>query len=230
MSQFNRTLLLSYGLIGLFTLIFWGITLGLWYLAPRIFYLLPDQQPSFLLTLLALLIPMEGYWVLAQSEKADTTATFKPVPYIFLEIVTLVLWIVAVWLWLWAYTVFLLVGQASFLAVFTIFLLLHWVLWRQIRGPIAVDQPGVVGWMTSWIAWLGNGETHRGSLVMLVILFWSVLYWSVPYIQKTGFVVAFAFWGLVTTFGTIFIRALFFRRTSLPGQEVPGGASTKSRP
>ncbi len=82
-----------------------------------------------------------------------------------------------------------------------------------------------------WLYWLGAGELHRGTLVVLVVLFWSLFYWNWSTIQammKGGQTVfAFSFWGLITIFGTVVIRSLFSR---LPGGEVPGASDSKSRP
>jgi hypothetical protein len=75
-----------------------------------------------------------------------------------------------------------------------------------------------------WITWLGKGDSHRGVLVVALIIFWSILYWNWPEMQFTA--VTFSWWGLLTLIGIAIIRTLFRR----PGQEVPGSAESKSKP
>lgn len=80
---------------------------------------------------------------------------------------------------------------------------------------------------TDWLAWLGNGEAHRGMLVFLFLLFWTMFFWSAPIVQtlvQGNFLFVFAAWGLVTVTGLVIIRSLFVRQTTLPGQEVPKAA------
>ncbi|MGH2521581.1 MAG: hypothetical protein ACRDH2_03670, partial [Anaerolineales bacterium] len=94
-----------------------------------------------------------------------------------------------------------------------------------------VRQGGIIDWIAGWLTWLGSGESHRGTLVLLVIIFWSMFFWSLPTIQFS--VLSFAGWGLISIFLLVLIRSLFFRQTTLPapGQEVPAAkAESKSQP
>ncbi len=82
-----------------------------------------------------------------------------------------------------------------------------------------------------WLYWLGNGELHRGTLVLLVVFFWSLFFWNwgpvVTMVNGGSLVFVFSFWGLITIFGMVIIRSLFSR---LPGPEVPGSGESKSKP
>ena len=82
-----------------------------------------------------------------------------------------------------------------------------------------------------WLYWLGNGELHRGTLVLLVVFFWSLFFWNwdpiILLVRQGSLVFVFSFWGLLTIFGMVIIRSLFSR---LPGPEVPGSGETKSKP
>jgi hypothetical protein len=101
------------------------------------------------------------------------------------------------------------------------------------NAPASASTPpqprvGLTEWLDGWLRWLGSGEPHRGTLVFLVILFWSLFFWSLPTITFTVF--TFSGWGLVTTFMLVLIRSVFFRQTAIPGQEVPAAsADTKSQ-
>jgi hypothetical protein len=75
---------------------------------------------------------------------------------------------------------------------------------------------------TDWLIWLGNGEPHRGTLVVFIFLFWTLLYWSLPTISFGA--LTFAAWGLLTILGIMTLR-FFFR----PGREVSASGETKSR-
>jgi hypothetical protein len=91
-------------------------------------------------------------------------------------------------------------------------------------------RPGQIPGL-GWLYWLGAGELHRGTLVILVVLFWSLFYWNWSTVQamveRGETVFAFSFWGLITIFGMVFIRSIFSR---LPGGEVPGAGDSKSKP
>jgi hypothetical protein len=82
-----------------------------------------------------------------------------------------------------------------------------------------------------WLYWLGNGELHRGTLVLLVVFFWSLFFWNWPtvimLVREGSLVFVFSFWGLLTIFGMVIIRSIFSR---LPGPEVPGAGDSKSKP
>lgn len=75
---------------------------------------------------------------------------------------------------------------------------------------------------TDWLTWLGNGDANNGTLVLLIFLFWSILYWNWPGIDFDSITVSV--WGLVTIFGLYLIRATLFR----PGKEVPASDTSKS--
>jgi len=92
----------------------------------------------------------------------------------------------------------------------------------------AQPRVGLTEWLNGWLRWLGSGEPHRGTLVFLVILFWSLFFWSLPTITFTVF--TFSGWGLISIFLLVAIRSVFFRQTTIPGQEVPGAsADSKSQ-
>lgn len=74
-----------------------------------------------------------------------------------------------------------------------------------------------------WLVWLGNGESHRGTLVLFIFVFWTILYWSLPSVAFTA--LTFSAWGLLTILGIMILR-FFFR----PSREVSAGSETKSRP
>ncbi len=82
-----------------------------------------------------------------------------------------------------------------------------------------------------WLYWLGAGELHRGTLVLLVVFFWSLFFWNwdpiTMLVRQGSLVFVFSFWGLLTIFGMVIIRSVFSR---LPGPEVPGSGDTKSKP
>jgi hypothetical protein len=73
-----------------------------------------------------------------------------------------------------------------------------------------------------WLIWLGNGERHRGTMVILIFAFWTILYWSLPTISFTA--LTFSAWGLLTILGVMILR-FFFR----PSREVSAANETKSR-
>lgn len=88
---------------------------------------------------------------------------------------------------------------------------------------------GLIAWAEDWLRWMGNGEPHRGTLVVLVLVFWSMLYWNwpAPDIRSFPFILTFSTWGLLTIFGLVAIRQMFFRQTNLPSQEVSASGDTK---
>ncbi len=92
-------------------------------------------------------------------------------------------------------------------------------------APRAERLPGL-----GWLYWLGAGELHRGTLVLLVVFFWSLFFWNwspvVTMVNGGSLVFVFSFWGLLTIFGMVIIRSIFSR---LPGPEVPGGGDSKSK-
>jgi hypothetical protein len=92
-------------------------------------------------------------------------------------------------------------------------------------GPRPERLPGL-----GWLYWLGNGELHRGTLVLLVVFFWSLFFWNWPQVtllvEEGSLVFVFSFWGLLTIFGMVIIRTIFSR---LPGPEVPGAGDSKSK-
>jgi hypothetical protein len=59
------------------------------------------------------------------------------------------------------------------------------------------------------------------------MLYWN---WPEPDIRALPLSLTFPAWGLITIFGLVAIRAMFFRQTNLPSQEVSAGDSKKSGP
>ncbi len=169
----------------------------------------------------------------------------EAVSYILVGLFTLVVWGIAAYVWYQAYLWYEFVAPITFLITFLVLPVPYWLYqsFRQANtGAVtpasptaapgrerAAAPPGLGSWYSDWLIWLGNGETHRGTLVLLVLVFWSILYWSWPNIQLTAF--NFAIYGLATIFGMVIIRSVFFRQTNLPGEEVPSasGEAKKSR-
>lgn len=90
--------------------------------------------------------------------------------------------------------------------------------------PSAAGRPPMAAnGFDEWLVWLGNGERHRGTMVLLIFMFWTILYWSLPTITLTA--LTFSAWGLLTVFGVIILRALF-----RPSREVSAPGETKSQP
>jgi hypothetical protein len=97
-------------------------------------------------------------------------------------------------------------------------------------GSGAPQGNGSLGWLGDWIRWMGNGEMHRGTLVILVLVFWTILYWNWPSpILSMPLILSIPIWGLFTIFGLVIIRQLFFKQTNLPSQEVSAADQKKSR-
>jgi hypothetical protein len=102
------------------------------------------------------------------------------------------------------------------------------------HGAAAPDAQAATGTRPpglGWLYWLGNDEWHRGTLVVLVVFFWSLFFWNWPtvvvMVREGSLAFVFSFWGLLTVFGTVIIRSIFSR---LPGQGVPGPGDSKSKP
>jgi hypothetical protein len=81
----------------------------------------------------------------------------------------------------------------------------------------------LTGRRTSWLDWLGNGDPNNGTFVILIIFFWSLLYWNWPGIDMDANTVSV--WGLITIFGLYLIRATLFRK---PSREVSAPEGSKS--
>jgi hypothetical protein len=158
-----------------------------------------------------------------------------------LLVLGLLCWGVTAYVWYQAYLWFLWITPPTF--IFTLLAIpIPFLAYKAFTGSSALPTNGasasspsssppaatpaqasaVTGAATSdWLTWLGNGDSHRGTLVVLVFLFWSIMYWSM--MALTAF--TFASWGLLTIVGLIILRA-FFRH---PGREVPGAAEPKSK-
>ena len=174
------------------------------------------------------------------------TITEKLVGYVLCGVFALVLWGIAIWVWnvlfywfvpksntRWDWTVILTV-----LALPVPFLAYRYMFSpeRPVRtAAAATAAPTEAGAraqvpLLGWLYWLGNGELHIGTLVLLIILFWSLFYWNwstvLAMIERGQGVFALSFWGLITIFGTVIIRSAFSR---LPGREVPGASDSKSK-
>jgi hypothetical protein len=236
--------ILPYALVGVFTILFWAATLLLWRLACPSDTCVP---PNAALTLFALPLPFLGYWALMHTPAAEGRR-FNALTYIGIEVLALIFWGIAVWLWLQAYIWYAFVADLTFILVFLLMLLPYVAVIRSISSPGAPptappagDRPapatpspsdGSSDWAGSWLKWMGNGETHRGTLVILVLVFWTILFWNWPNpnLQSMSLVLKFPIWGLITIFGLIIIRQIFFRQTNLPpSQEVSAADQKKSK-
>ena len=215
-----------YALVGVFTALFWGVTYFLWRQAISLIEVGP---PNIALTIFALPLPFLGYWVLMHPQAGGDKPQFNALTYSGTQVLSLTFWSIIVWLWLQAYIWYSFVSDISFILLFLLVLLPYMSLVR-VAGAPGSHPSGILGWSDSWLKWMGNGESHRGTLVLLVVVFWSVLFWNWPNppVQAFPLVITFPFWGLLTIFGLVAIRTLFFRQTNLPGQEVPAGDTKKS--
>lgn len=74
-----------------------------------------------------------------------------------------------------------------------------------------------------FLTWLGKGQPYNGIMVLLILIFWSLLYWSWEGIDFNT--LTFGSWGLLTIFGYFFIRNAILKR---PGKEVPAEEASKS--
>ena len=216
---------IPYILVVVFTALFWGATYFFWQQAAS---QIVGAPPSLALTVFALPLPFLGYWVLRHSQPDHP---FNTLTYTGTQVLALTFWSIAVWLWLQAYIWYEFVADLTFILVF-LFLLLPYMSMVRILGTPESGRPsGVVGWADSWLTWMGNGEPHRGTLVLLVVIFWSILFWNwpAPPVRNYPIVLTVPIWGLLTIFGLVTIRTMFFRQTQLPGQEVPAGDAKKSK-
>ena len=177
--------------------------------------------------------------------RSSFTVTEKLVGYFICGVFALILWGIAYWVWWVAYKWFIWVTEP--MQLLTILALpIPFLAYRAMFSPdrparsAPVPMPATPGASPApraympglgWLYWLGNGELHRGTMVVLVILFWSLFYWNwslvtTMVLEQQG-VLAFSFWGLITIFGTIVIRSVFSR---IPGAEVSGPSDSKSKP
>ena len=175
----------------------------------------------------------------------SSTSSNRLSAYVAIGVFTLILWSIAIWLWRQAYLWFEIVTPPTFIVTF-LALPIPYLLYQAFTRPPAPTTPpppasdtpaasppptssGPFGWADDWLRWMGNGETHRGTLVVLVIVFWSMLYWNwpTPDVQSLPLALTFPAWGLLTIFGLIAIRQIFFRQTNLPSQEVSASGDTK---
>ena len=63
-----------------------------------------------------------------------------------------------------------------------------------------------------------------------MLVFWTILYWNWPSpILSMPLILSIPIWGLLTIFGLVIIRQLFFKQTNLPSQEVAAADQKKSR-
>lgn len=237
--------LLPYTLVGVFTILFWGVTLFLWRQACP-----PPVQctpPNFALTIFALPLPFLGYWALMHAPGMEGRR-FNALTYIGIEVFALIFWAIAVWLWLQAFLWYEFVVDLTFVAVFLFMLLPYVAVIRSMSAPrVPPAPPPAAGspapgapplsanspeWGGGWLKWMGNGENHRGTLVILVVIFWSILFWNWPdpNLQRMSLILKFPIWGLLTIFGMVIIRQIFFRQTNLPpSQEVSAADQKKSK-
>jgi hypothetical protein len=231
--------------VGVFTLFFWGVTLFLWRQACLPY--LECTPPNVALTIFALPLPFLGYWALMYSPTAEGRRRFNALTYIGIEVLALIFWAIAVWLWLWGFISWAFVADITFILVFLFMLLPYVAVIRSIGSPSAPrpappagenPAPGAPAppanspdWAGGWLKWMGNGETHRGTLVILVCVFWSILFWNWPdpNLQRMDLILKFPIWGLLTIFGLVIIRQIFFKQTNLPSAEVSAADQKKSK-
>lgn len=225
--------------MGLFTLFFWGGTLLVWQaLAPPF---VEAFRPPIIFTLFAFPLPVIGYLVMTNWGRQRVGV----VNYSLVQGIALVIWLVAVWLWLQAHFWQSAVSVFTFPLVFFLFLLPYWSLARVSGvGGASVAAPGnapastaaptsashstlhsIEDGVNDWLVWLGNGENHRGVMVLMIFIFWSLLYWNWPGMALNVF--TFSVWGLVTILGLFVLRAIF--KPVAPGQGVPGAGDPKSK-
>ncbi len=155
------------------------------------------------------------------------------ITFVVLMLLGLALWAVAAYVWYQAYIWFSWVTWPTSvltLAVFPVPFLAYsrftgssgLPMERHARlGEAGPHGPTATSFVGDWLVWLGNGEAHRGTLVIFIFVFWSLLYWSLePFTTLT-----FSAWGLLTVIGILILR-FFFR----PSREVSAAGETKSRP
>ncbi len=175
------------------------------------------------------------------------TITEKLVGYFLCGVFSLILWAITLWVWrtLWDWFVPPTNTRWDWTIVFTVLVLaVPFLVYNNMFSPDRPVRPAAPASATApdaarratipflgWLYWLGNGELHIGTLVLFVVIFWSLFYWNWSTVQAmiaTGSgVFALSFWGLITIFGTVIIRSAFSR---LPGREVPGVGDSKSKP
>lgn len=227
--------------MGLFTIAFWGGTLLVWQVFAPPF--VESFRPPIIFTLFAFPLPVIGYLVMTNWGRQRVGA----INYSLVQGIALVIWLVAVWLWLQAHFWQSAVSVFTFPLVFFLFLLPYWSLARVSGLGGASADAGVPGMPTNkpaggsgasastlhsiedsindWLVWLGNGENHRGVMVLMIFIFWSLLYWNWPGMALNVF--TFSGWGLVTILGLFVLRAIF--KPVAPGQGVPGAGDPKSK-
>lgn len=158
----------------------------------------------------------------------------------------LVLWGITIYIWFQAYLWFAIVSEVTFIFTFIVLPIPFWLYYTFIQpageGASPPTETGVAPAAPTafsarvrsnnggWISWLGNGEEHRGLLVLFVIIFSSIFYWTLMYqvspsFSPLRFAFVFSAWGLITIIGTIMIRALFIRQTT--GPEVSAAQAEK---
>ncbi|MGQ0604138.1 MAG: hypothetical protein ACT4QE_20850 [Anaerolineales bacterium] len=97
---------------------------------------------------------------------------------------------------------------------------------KQKREKEKQETSQLINWLTGrrtgWLDWLGNNDPNNGTFVLLIIFFWSLLYWNWPGIDVDANTISV--WGLVTIFGLYLIRATLFRK---PSKEVSAPETSK---
>jgi hypothetical protein len=136
-----------------------------------------------------------------------------------LMVLGLVSWGLAAAIWYLAYLWFEEVTPPTF--VITLLALplpfLAYRSFRQSSQPRSAESE-------DFLTWLGKGQPYNGVMVLLIMVFWSLLYWSWQGIEFNT--LTFGSWGLLTIFGYFFIRNAILKR---PGKEVPAGETSKSQ-
>lgn len=168
----------------------------------------------------------------------------KLLTFVVLSLLSVVLWAITVYVWYQAYLWFEWVTQPT--AILTLAVIpLPFLAYQRFTGASGLPMERRTGQPSAtpagaapapapaaapstnplyeWLVWLGNGEQHRGTLVVFIFTFWTILYWSLPTISFTA--LTFSAWGLLTILGIMILR-FFFR----PSREVSAANETKSRP
>ncbi len=135
-----------------------------------------------------------------------------------LTILGLVAWGLAAAVWYLAYLWFEAVTPPTFVITF-LALPLPFLAYRSFRQVMHPSPPPSEDFLT----WLGRGQPYNGIMVLLIMIFWSLLYWSWEGVEFNTF--SFGSWGLLTIFGYFFIRNTILKR---PGKEVPADEVSKS--
>lgn len=161
---------------------------------------------------------------------------------VLLSVLSLVAWAIAIGLWWYFAWYWAGWGERTFVLTFIalpIPFLVYWLFTGSVgfeiparltrsagtdAGPAAPAQSAAPARDDpDLLLWLGKGERYRGVMVLMIFLFWTILYWSLPAVDFTAF--TFSAWGLLTILGLMTLRALFrpSKEVSAPGESKSSG-------